>query len=200
MLEQETYSISLVGKKIEYYLNRKSNKLPTDEFRKIRKNLTRIIKIIFNECFVKPISINQYEINLSTNFSEKYSEDMPEAFDEFEVFLEALCRIKHYAFKEEREYRLMACDLTPKNKKLIKNTTGKNVKKIHFYNRNGTLIPYIKLFEKKPEGSSRLPIKGIIVGPHPEQLNRKYSVEKLLHELEMSDIPVTLSQIPFVKR
>lgn len=109
-------------------------------------------------------------------------------------------RHKHYGFKEEREVRVATVRL-PKHILKEAKKAGEDVpeKHISFYPRAGVLVPYISLFDGIPQASRRLPIKEIIVGPHPEKLKRQKSVQMLLEELEI-EAEVRVSDIPYLGR
>jgi hypothetical protein len=81
---------------------------------------------------------------------------------------------KHPGFKEEDEYRIVARPLFQHLYKKV--SDGPKRVPISFYTRSGLIVPHIKLFEP------RLPIKRVIVGPHPDAVKRKESVDMLLKE------------------
>jgi hypothetical protein len=106
-------------------------------------------------------------------------------------FLSVAPFLKHRGFREESEYRIVALCNRP-----TKNDPGdeRKVKEIHFRSRqDGHVVPYISLFENldKP-----LPIKGIIIGPHPQQDNQRGAVELLLERYGVK-APVRVSELPF---
>jgi hypothetical protein len=111
------------------------------------------------------------------------------------------CRHKHRGFIEEAEVRIVAI---PANDDVWNEALRKNFlrqrKLIHFVNRGGVLVPYIKLFgpdENNP--SRRLPIRKVIVGPHPEKRKRTQAVKLLLSQHRI-DAEVTASDIPYLGR
>jgi len=64
---------------------------------------------------------------------------------------------------------------------------------VRFVNRRGTLVPHTELFAK--EGAPPLPIRKVLVGPHPDQVRRQRAVELLLREHRI-DAEVAASAIP----
>jgi hypothetical protein len=71
-------------------------------------------------------------------------------------------------------------------------------KPIRFRQQRGLLIPYIELFGPErsvPDGE--LPIRRILVGPHPDRAKRAAAVRALVRELGMK-IPVEVSAIPYL--
>ena len=98
--------------------------------------------------------------------------------------------LKHPAFCEEDEYRIVfVCFRASK----VEETSKLPAKKIKVRQRDGLLVPYIELFETLSEP---LPIKSIIVGPHPYQARQEESLRMFL-ELEKLNIPVRSSHIPY---
>ena len=91
----------------------------------------------------------------------------------------SLTKNKH--FSEENECRMSA---------FVRN----HFDSIHFFNRNGVLVPYIKT-PQLPEKFLDC-IKGIIVGPGANQEVRYQSVKHFLKSLN-KEISIRLSQIPY---
>lgn len=126
---------------------------------------------------------------------EKKAEDL------FAPLVAQAIRHKHYGFREECEVRLAAVRLP---KRLLKEVRGMGEqgppnKPVLFFPRSGVLVPYISFFDNIPDEERKLPIKGIVVGPHPEKQKRQRAVQMLLEEIEI-DVPVTVSDIPFLGR
>lgn len=107
-------------------------------------------------------------------------------------FINAASRYKHRAFQEEREVRSTIVpwekrhfdtayefDLTQKRRKKIFEVGGAR---------------YLALFDG--DLVRRLPIVGIVVGPHPEQLRRKKEIENLTRNHK--GIEVWCSETPYV--
>lgn len=119
----------------------------------------------------------------------------------FEPILSLAMRHKHRGFREESEVRFSAVtamtDNLPDGVRDVGDVRPK--KDVHFVQRGGILVPYISLFERPNGEKARLPIKTIVVGPHPEKLKRKIAIEKLLDQLEIQ-AKVIASDIPYLGR
>ena len=113
---------------------------------------------------------------------------MPEDFAK--PFFETAPFLKNLSFQEENEYRIVALCNRPNAGADDKRKS----KLIQFRGRpNGQLVPYIALYG---ELGAKLPIKSIIVGPHPNLDGQRLAVEILLEQYNL-DIPVRTSEIPF---
>jgi Protein of unknown function (DUF2971) len=98
--------------------------------------------------------------------------------------------LKDYGFHEECEYRIaVACVRSDK----IPSDSKKLAKPIEFRTRGNLILPYISLFN---EPGMKLPIKAIIVGPHPHQELQRDAIKRLL-ETKRCRATVRLSSIPF---
>jgi hypothetical protein len=98
--------------------------------------------------------------------------------------------LKHPSFSEEREYRIVAaCN---RARKIIPNEM-KPAKDIKFRIRNTLIIPYIELFKSVDD---LLPIRSIIIGPHPYQQRQAEAVSMAL-EVANLRVDIRLSAIPF---
>lgn len=118
----------------------------------------------------------------STLISKKVKKRLAPA--PYEQFLSAICRYKHFGFKEESEVRIYA-HKTPDyaaniDKKKEKKVEQKGKKKI------------INLFSEIEE---KLPITRIIVGPHPK---KEENIKMLGKMLKGSNIQLDISEIPFL--
>jgi hypothetical protein len=115
-------------------------------------------------------------------------------FDEAAIlFAKTAPFLKHVGFSEEEEYRIsMICLRLRRGFQKAKEEKRK-LKPISFRSRGSLVVPYIKLFEgfDKP-----LPIKSIIVGPHPYQDAQKEAALMLLESYGL-DVEVRLSSIPY---
>jgi hypothetical protein len=111
--------------------------------------------------------------------------------DYWRPFVEAAPFLKDPSFREENEYRLVAVCFGP----AVKETgTDRPRKTIEFKTRsNNSIVPYVNLFAELPE---KLPIKSVIVGPHPNQELQRQAVELLLDRFGVA-APVRVSRIPF---
>jgi hypothetical protein len=71
-------------------------------------------------------------------------------------------------------------------------------KQIRFRSQDGVLVPFIRLFGQDEHGYDlgKLPIKRIIVGPHPDRDRRQKAVQMLLQQHKV-DAEVTVSKIPY---
>jgi hypothetical protein len=120
--------------------------------------------------------------------------------DTYKHFISCACRYKHWGFSEEREFRFVIVPNSPEIIEIAKRE-GKTIlpeKPICNFLRSGTAVPYLNLFEVITGLSGkRLPIKRIIVGPHPEKENRKIAVEKLLSQNKIH-ADVSVSAIPYL--
>lgn len=125
-----------------------------------------------------------------------------EAFDELHQAVTKLaCSHKHHGFAEEKEVRIVAVPVNDSiREEALKLGERRPRKIIHFSPREGTPVPYIMLFEPSPGATmSRLPIKKVIVGPHPDRFNRKRATELMLKRYGL-EADVVASDIPFLGR
>jgi hypothetical protein len=113
------------------------------------------------------------------------------AVDYAPYFLSAAPFLKHPSFEEENEYRIVAlCSRS----NLAKSLGTRPEKPIKFRTRStGQVVPYISFYE---EMKTKLPIKGIIVGPQAEQENGRMAAEILLEQCGIT-APIRMSEIPF---
>lgn len=120
----------------------------------------------------------------------------------YDVINQLSCLTKHWGFHEEREVRIVAIRGTETIvKKLRDSGVTRPVRPVHHHSRNGVLVPYIRLFERA-EGitgfsDKKLPIKSVIVGPHPDKMRRIKAVDLLLKRYGIS-AEVTFSDIPYL--
>jgi len=97
--------------------------------------------------------------------------------------------LKHFGFHEEREHRLaIACVREGK----IPEGAQSPAKPVEFRVRNNLIVPFVRLFGDW----AKLPIKSVIVGPHPNQVLQQDAIERLLEQKDIS-ARVRLSLIPF---
>jgi hypothetical protein len=106
--------------------------------------------------------------------------------------LSILC--KHRGFEEEKEVRIVVSEPSIKIGPDPLNQSGKPYRKVKNYLRNGVPVPCVHLFEGMELDA--LPIRRVIVGPHPEKLERKKAVEILLHNHSIK-AEVLASDTPF---
>lgn len=109
-------------------------------------------------------------------------------------------RHKHRGFKEEREVRIAAVRSSKEIIRAAKELGNVPLNKaVSFYPRSGVLVPYISLFDGIPAEERKLPIREIVVGPHPDKLKRQQAAQMLVDELEI-EATVRVSDIPFLGR
>ncbi|OYT93919.1 MAG: hypothetical protein CFE43_00865 [Burkholderiales bacterium PBB3] len=110
------------------------------------------------------------------------------------------CYFKHWGFHEECEVRIVA---TPPNEELIEVGRADGERRLIRHpkcvTRGGTLVPYLDMFspESPTNVKSKLPIVGIIVGPHPQSELRLQGVKEHLRVRGLT-IDVSVSQIPYM--
>lgn len=112
--------------------------------------------------------------------------------------LPAVGRVKHLAFQEEKECRIIAGipDESYRGRFEALGRAEVHMKKVYF--RSGVFgsIPFIKLFEDLNE---RLPISRIIVGPSKNQLaNERAVYEAVCERGGRETIKIDCSEMPFV--
>ena len=113
-------------------------------------------------------------------------------FEEVVVdFVKTAPFMKHEGFSEEREYRI--CAVCIRSSHIPKEYKGRP-KRIKFRSRNGMIVPYIDLLSRF---SYNLPLKSIIIGPHPSQELHLDSVKLALEEAKFQSVPVRMSAIPY---
>ncbi len=99
--------------------------------------------------------------------------------------------LKNSAFEEEHEYRIVAlCNRIG----VSDEADQRRYKNLHFRTRaDGRITPFIKLFG---DLATDLPIKSIVVGPHPHQESQLAAVRLVISEHGI-DCDVRASRIPF---
>ncbi len=103
------------------------------------------------------------------------------------TFMSTAPFLKHWGFCEGREYRILfSCFQKDK----IPAAETRLAKETQFRTRNGQIVPYIKVL------GPGLPIKSIIVGPHPSQELQCEAV-KLMLKTEGIDATIRVSEIPY---
>lgn len=110
------------------------------------------------------------------------------------------CTHKHRGFREEAEVRIVALPSAMDIYKMVHENEDKRPKQVHFRPKDGILMPYIKLFGRElDDEAGKLPIKKIIIGPHPDRVKRQKAVERLLRQYGL-EADVTVSDIPYLGR
>jgi hypothetical protein len=110
--------------------------------------------------------------------------------------LSSFTRLKHRAFREEKEVRIVACPITPRQHALMAagSEEVRNVPIKHPRDASAAR-PQIELFDFK--GAGELPITRIIVGPQAGQVSAVKLAERLVAG---TSIKVTASETPLVQR
>jgi hypothetical protein len=106
-------------------------------------------------------------------------------------FMQSAPFLKNWAFHEEGEYRIIAACLRSKHRP---EEEARPSKKIKFRLKNDIIVPYIALFE---DWGDVLPIKSIIVGPHPFQDRQMEAVGMALEVECYDDVEIRKSAIPY---
>jgi hypothetical protein len=128
-------------------------------------------------------------------YSEKRHEDIPERL--FHDLLAVATRLKHRAFREEREVRISVSPLTIESRRDIMHhagfdeAEGKEIKPVLHRDRGGKSVPYISLFDGL---SSALPIRRVIVGPCR---NQSSAIDKA-SDLLGPGLKIVRSETPFI--
>lgn len=138
------------------------------------------------------------ERQLQSALKQFMASGLPDDLDPLYTSLVALSvRHKHRGFREEAEVRIVALRSVPRVREL-EEADGelRPQREVCFRSRAGILVPHIRLFGRKELGD-RLPIKQVIVGPHPEKTKRRVAVERLLRNNGI-DAVVTESSIPYL--
>lgn len=168
----------------EYSLILLADVVYSDDEEKLKKEYSNDLEILANVA-KQYFNFENYEQNKIIDSSNAYY-----------PFVRCISRYKHHGFKEENEVRIVALPTVIGEE--IKKLAARNgatlrpekEKKIRF--KNEMRIPYIELFRSIDAG---LPIKKIIIGPHPE---KEFRVQELRNTIAKTNIEVTCSDIPFV--
>jgi hypothetical protein len=106
-------------------------------------------------------------------------------------FLEVLPFLKDPGFSEEREYRIAALCNRPG---VAEDGDVRTPKELLFReSKSGSVIPYVPLFAGL---GTKLPIKGILIGPHVNQANQANALSLLLERCGI-DVEVRPSKLTF---
>jgi len=105
-------------------------------------------------------------------------------------FLSTAPFLKNSGFHEEREFRLAIAGVRQGR---VPAKAKKDAKPVEFRVRGDLIVPYIRLFGGP---KTKLPIRSIIVGPHPHQELQREAMSHLLENAKI-DASVRLSEIPF---
>lgn len=136
-------------------------------------------------------------------FLHKAGDDPNILANTYSPFCRNTCRYKHWGFEEEQEIRIITIPIS-QNVRDFEIPDKPSIilppeKPIKFFTRGGTAVPYIELFKDITIPKTRvLPIKRIIVGPHPDKEKRKRAIELLLLENHIT-AKVSVSDIPYIE-
>lgn len=97
--------------------------------------------------------------------------------------------LKNFGFHEEREYRIA---LSCVRKSKLPSDAKSPAKPVEYRVRNNLIIPFVRLFGEW----AKLPLKSVIVGPHPNQELQRDVIERLFEQDGVA-AKVRLSSIPF---
>ena len=105
-----------------------------------------------------------------------------------------LASIKHKAFRQEQEWRLIYVARADKVSKMDGEIRSDQpvVPPVLFRSSQTTIVPYIEL-----EIDRQQAVAEIVVGPSPNQALRVEAVKRLLHQSGLSDVLVTPSDTAF---
>lgn len=112
--------------------------------------------------------------------------------DIFNEFIKSAARFKHRAFHEEREFRVVACPMSEELDQFFRKLGAPPARDLPFkaIEHDERKRPYIALFK---ELGRPLPIRRIIVGPHPQQARLLAEARELA-----GDISVHPSEAPYL--
>ena len=114
------------------------------------------------------------------------------------AIMQCACRYKHWGFEEEKEVRIVAIPHNKRTHDYANEEDGITKQQLEFFIRSGTPVPYVALFDGITLPPKKcLPIKRIIVGPHPNKNERVRAVEILLDQYGIK-AKVSPSEIPYL--
>lgn len=156
---------------------------------------TNEVRYSDHEEFVEPAQFDGIAKSLMKTaipFSQNVAilRDAPDMLKFVDPFLRKAPFLKHAAFTEEREYRIAAAAAHIKT--INDRSKEKQIKPVNFRDGPSGLTPYINLFEASDQS---LPIKAILVGPHPNQSSQQIAVELMLAQYGL-DVPIRLADAP----
>ncbi len=108
-----------------------------------------------------------------------------------ELLLDEIARFKHPAFREEREWRLIA---RPDLRRRVSDTTPTDCPLHNFRHSKGYLVPYIEL---RP-GHKKLPLASVRFGPSLVASRCEDPLRMLLAANDFRDIQVVGSELPVI--
>jgi hypothetical protein len=120
-----------------------------------------------------------------------YANEKPPVEKIFERFIIASTLVKHHAFCEEKEVRIVVASRPNKDSFLHEPAhNSKPSKKLRYMQRGNREVRYIELF-----GNAPLPIKRVIIGPSQIQNLNCQNITDLVQD---SNIEVLMSDTPFL--
>ena len=137
-------------------------------------------------------AIQQYSLAWIEENDDAAQESLSNVISELPI---AAGKLKHIAFEEEDECRIVAGTMSDEFLQDLKNVgvnSGKRAKPFYYRQGRCRSIPYIKLFEELVDD---LPITRIIVGPSQNQLAHEQAVRAIVGG---NTIKIQSSGIPFV--
>jgi hypothetical protein len=179
-----------------------------DELTKRENAACRLQGILTNKVhyrdFEKFVNAEQFEGFAATLFKAVLEQVLPKARNKLkeilgdkttedfaQAYLSIVPFLKNSGFEEESEYRIVAlCNRIG----VSDDGDQRKYKDMHFRTKSdGRITPFIKLFDSL---GCELPIKSVVVGPHPHQESQVKAVDLILRENGI-DCPVRTSRIPF---
>jgi len=145
------------------------------------------------------ISVDDREVQedigkISEGFIEHLrTADIRKVYPAFESIARLSIFCKHRGFEEEQEVRIVITEPSIQMGSDPEKPDDKLYRKTHSYLRNGAAVPCVYLFGDQKLAT--VPIRRIIVGPHPDKKDRMKAVEILLRnhginaEVLASDTP-----------
>lgn len=145
--------------------------------------------------------IAEEERVLRADIRELHHSPKPSSMEQsYDAMITLSCLYKHWGFHEEQEVRVIAIPPNEEVLRLAKQSgEAREPRRISTMSRGGMLVPYLDLFGTSSPPTRKLPIKQVIVGPHPLSPTRRKTVELLLrcHGYEAT---VCISDIPYLGR
>ncbi len=163
-----------------YYPTKNSHGLIPDCIERLKESVPFIFK------FMADVNLNDDPEAMLDDYKAT-----PEISKKIDQYVEdfALCKalIKHPGFHEECEYRFV----------VLSAAKSDNRTAVKHREKNGKLIPYIQIFDGVGDEFLET-IKRITVGPHRDKMIRAEGVRSMLASLGMNDVPVHISEIPYL--
>jgi hypothetical protein len=117
-------------------------------------------------------------------------EEEPDIEHSYFPFMRCATRLKHSGFREEQEIRIVHIRGVDPSV-----SDGRRpFKPFDFRSHRGSCVPYVRLFS---HAELKLPIKRIVVGPHPRSDLRHKSLELFIKQAGI-DAEVQVSAIPYL--